>query len=358
MDYNSYQSCELCPRRCRVNRLGSPNARGTKDIDSVQSASTGFCGCGPVVKVARAALHQWEEPCISGFRGSGTVFFTGCTLRCCFCQNYNISQEGFGKEITDEKLADIFLRLQDQGAHNINLVTATQYLPSVLKALDSVKQKLTIPIVYNCGGYERVETVKALADYVDIWLPDLKYCDPGLSARYSGAPDYFKVASAAVAQMIKQTGDLTFQTVYEEADLSTPAAQSGGSAGGIRPASGSAGSAGSAGSTHSGRSLALMTKGVIIRHMVLPGAKDDSIRLLHWIRENLPEDQFYVSLLSQYTPFYKSCDHPEINRRITSYEYYQVVDTAIELGLTRGFMQEKSSAKEEYTPPFNLEGID
>ena len=381
MDYSSYQSCELCPRQCRVNRLGGdpkePNSvparpgsasSGPGSASSgpggasviqpgihampVSRASTGFCGCGPTVKVARAALHQWEEPCISGFRGSGTVFFTGCTLRCCFCQNYSISQEGFGKEITDEKLADIFLRLQDQGAHNINLVTATQYLPSVLKALDSVKQKLTIPIVYNCGGYERVETVKALADYVDIWLPDLKYCAPELSARYSAAPDYFEAASAAVVQMIKQTGPLTFQTVYEEADLNTPATQGKVSAGGDCPASGFTDS------TRSGRSLDLMTKGVIIRHMVLPGAKDDSIRLLHWIKENLPEGQFYVSLLSQYTPFYKSCGYPEINRRITSYEYYQVVDAAIELGLTHGFMQEKSSAKEEYTPPFNLEGID
>lgn len=344
MDLNSqYDSCRLCPRSCKVNRRekgvlageaagrgtgaipGEADKRGTGAISrEAAKRGPGFCGCGDTIRAARAALHHWEEPWISGIQGSGTVFFTGCTLRCCFCQNYSISQEGLGKEVSVRQLADIFLRLQDEGAHNINLVTATQYLPSVVSALDSVKHALSIPVVYNCGGYERVEVVKALADYVDIWLPDLKYHSSELSARYSKAPDYFKAASAAVTQMVRQTGTPQFER-YTSPD---------------------------------GRSCELMKKGVIIRHMVLPGAKEDSIRLLHWIKETLPAGHYFVSLMSQYTPFYKSADHPEINRRITSYEYYQVIDEAIGLGLTKGFMQEKSSAKEEYTPPFNLEGIE
>lgn len=297
---NSYASCSLCPRNCRVNR----------------HIGTGYCGCGDSIKAARAALHHWEEPCISGSRGSGAIFFSGCTLRCCFCQNYPISQEGVGKELTVRELSDLFLKLEDQGAHNINLVTATQFLPSVLKALDLVRHKLKIPVVYNCGGYERIQTIKELNGYVDIWLPDLKYFSRELSARYSKAADYFDVASEAVKQMIRQTGAPQFDS-----------------------------------------DGLLMKKGVIIRHMVLPGAKEDSLHLLDWIKENLPEGQYYISLLSQYTPFYHSKDYPEINRRITSYEYNKVVDKAIRLSLLQGFMQEKSSAKEEYTPPFNLEGL-
>ena len=295
-----YDSCSLCPRNCNVNRR----------------RSAGYCGCTDTVTAARAALHHWEEPCISGSRGSGTVFFSGCTLRCCFCQNFPISQEHFGKELTVEQLSKIFLKLQDEGAHNLNLVTATQYLPSVLKALDLIKSKLSIPVVYNCGGYESVEVIKALDGYVDIWLPDLKYKSSVLSARYSNAADYFEKASKAIKQMISQTGAPRFDTSGE-----------------------------------------LMEKGVIIRHMVLPGAKDDSMALLAWIKDELEKGMYYISLLSQYTPFYKSAQYPEINRRITSYEYNKVLNKAIELDLVQGFMQEKSSAKEEYTPPFDLEGI-
>lgn len=319
LTFDTYQSCNLCPRMCGVNR--------NKDI--------GFCGCGSRLKAARAALHHWEEPCISGPEhapgGSGTIFFSGCTLRCCFCQNHSISQEGLGKEISVRQLADIFLRLQDEGAHNLNLVTATQYLPSIIPALDAVKHRLSIPVVYNCGGYERVEVVKALQDYVDIWLPDFKYYSPELSSRYSKAPDYFIITSSAIQQMIRQTAEPEFMEFTESAELTT--------------------------SDEAPHPIKLMTKGVIIRHMVLPGAKSDSIRLLHWIREHLPEGKYYMSIMSQYTPFYKSSDFKEINRRITSYEYNKVINAAIELGLTEGFMQEKSSAKEEYTPSFNLEGI-
>lgn len=221
-------------------------------------------------------------------------------------------------DLTVARLADIFLELEQQGAHNINLVTPTQFFPSVIQALDRVKHRLSIPIVCNCGGYELPETIAMLDGYVDIYLPDLKYFSSELSARYSQAPDYFYHASRAIPLMIRQTGA---PVMAEE------------------------------------QGCTLMKKGVIIRHMVLPGQKEDSKALLHWIRDTLPENQFLISLLSQYTPFYESSRFPEINRRITSYEYDQVVDCALSLGLTEGFMQKKSSAREEYTPSFRLEGI-
>lgn len=294
-----FTNCHLCPRNCGINR----------------NISVGFCGCDSTLKAARAALHHWEEPCISGTRGSGAVFFSGCTLKCCFCQNHLISQGTLGKELSPKRLGEIFLSLQEQGAHNIDLITATQFLPQILPALDFVKHKLHIPVIYNCGGYEKTETLALLKDYIDIYLPDLKYFDSSLSWRYSKAKNYFEIASEAIPFMIEQTGGLRYDT------------------------------------------QGILQKGVIIRHMVLPGGKEDSIQLLHWIKENLPKGKYLLSLLSQYTPFYKSSDYPEINRRITTYEYNKVLDTAISLGLTQGFMQEKSSAKEEYTPPFDLEGI-
>lgn len=291
--------CNLCPRQCRVNR----------------TSSLGFCRCGNRIKAARAALHFWEEPCISGESGSGTVFFSGCTLKCCYCQNYKISGECFGKEITVERLAEIFLELQDKGANNINLVTATQYIIEVMHALDIAKPKLRIPVVYNCGGYERIETIRTLNGYVDIFLPDLKYYSSELSLKYSKAQNYFEVASKAIKEMITQTGGLT----YNENGM--------------------------------------LQKGVIIRHLVIPGARKDSIKILNWMSENLPKDKYLLSLMSQFTPTDGCAEHKEINRRITTFEYKSVVDEAIRLGLQNGFMQEKSSAKEEYTPPFDLEGV-
>ena len=312
--YETYRSCTLCPRMCRVDR----------------EKRTGYCGCGDQLYAARASLHYWEEPCISGSPentssgaapgGSGTVFFSGCTIRCIFCQNHTISHENFGQAISARQLSRIFLHLQEQGAYNINLVTPTQYLPHIIEALDLARPSLTIPVVYNCGGYERVETVRALADLVDIWLPDFKYYDSDLARRCCGAPDYFPAASAAIAQMIRQTGSLVWEDVP---GLSSP----------------------------------LLKKGVIIRHMVLPSHRQDSIRILQWISDNLPKDRFLISLLSQYTPLFHSKEHPDLNRRITSFEYNRVVEEALKLGLNQGFMQEKSSARQEYTPPFNLEGL-
>lgn len=347
--------CRLCPRMCGADRRSGSRAASIADSTAscaghaALAPATGFCGCGTEMMAARAALHHWEEPCISGPRGSGTIFFSGCTLRCCFCQNHQISQGQFGKRLTSKDLAAVCLRLQDEGAHNINLVTATQYLPMILPALDSIKFRLTIPVVYNCGGYERVETIRALKDYVDIWLPDLKYFDPALSARYSNAPDYFEKSSIAIQQMIDQTGAPKFH--HLDRPNPTDCDASGNTSGYI--------SGGTSGGNSDGATAAppIMDRGVIIRHMVLPGHKDDSIRLLHWIAETLTKGAYYISLLSQYTPFYHSSDYPELNRRITTYEYQKVVDTALELGLDQGFMQEKSSAKEEYTPPFNLEGL-
>ena len=294
----SYRQCTLCPRQCRIDRF----------------SQKGFCQAPAWPVIARAALHPWEEPVISGERGSGTVFFTGCTLRCCFCQNYKISQENFGKPVSSGRLSEIFLELQDKGAHNINLVTAAPYLPSVLEALEAVRGKLTIPVVYNSGGYETEEAVRLLAPYVSVWLPDIKYYDPALSGRLSAAPDYNERAIRAIRTMIKCAG----KPVMEHG---------------------------------------LLVRGVLLRHLVLPGHKDDSIKLLHQIKKELPEDSFLISLMSQYTPFYKSSEHKDLNRRITTYEYNRVLDCASELGLERGFMQEKSSAKEEYTPPFTLEGV-
>ena len=273
------KNCTLCPRQCHADRA---------------SGRVGFCGAGGTLKAARAALHFWEEPCISGTRGSGTVFFSGCTLKCCFCQNYPISAEGLGKEITVEHLAQIFLDLQAQGAHNINLVTPGQWQPWILAALDEARAKgLHLPIVCNTGGYETLDSIERWRGYIDIWLADLKYVSSSLSAELSAAPDYFAAAKAGIEAMI-----------------------------------------------------------------ALPGHVDDSFAVLDqmaaWNRAD--PGCFLPSVMSQYTPFYKAADHG-IGRRITTYEYRRVVNYAMDLGLTDGYMQQKSSAKEEYTPSFDLTGI-
>ena len=300
------QHCTLCPRACGANRA---------------AGVSGLCGAGDTLRVARAALHHWEEPCLSGdpeaATGSGTVFFSGCTLRCCYCQNFPISQQGVGKEISAARLSEIFLELQQGGAKNINLVTATQFLPWVTEALDTARaQGLHLPIVYNTGGYETVETVKALQGYVDIWLADFKYASREVSAELSAAADYPAVAEAALRQMLLQTG----APVYD-AD-------------------------------------GYLQRGVIVRHLALPGHTQDSLAVLQTLARLRDETAtpFVPSLMSQFTPFYKAAEHG-LGRRITSYEYRKVIDEAVRLGLTNGYMQEKSSAREEYTPPFDLQGV-
>lgn len=299
--------CRICPRACGADRA---------------AGRAGYCGADDKLVVARAALHHWEEPCLSGApddaRGSGTVFFSGCALRCCYCQNYPISQQGVGKAITAQHLAEIFLRLQQNGARNLNLVTATQYLPWVLEALDSARSAgLALPVVYNTGGYETVETVKALDGYVDVWLADFKYASPDLSDRFSSARDYPAVAEAALRQMLIQTG----APLYDAEGF--------------------------------------LQRGVIVRHLALPGCTKDSFAVLQTLARIRKETgiPFVPSLMSQFTPFYKAAEHG-LGRRITTYEYRKVIDEAIRLGLTDGYMQEKSSAREEYTPPFNLEGVE
>jgi len=291
------KSCTLCPRKCGADRY----------------KGKGFCGCGSMVRAAKAYLHMWEEPCISGTNGSGTVFFSGCCLKCRFCQNYEISQGGFGKDISVERLSEIFLELQSKGAHNINLVSPTPYVPQIIAALDLCGDRLTVPIVYNTGGYERVETLHMLNGYVDIYLPDLKYYDSELSEKFSGAKDYFEAASAAVKEMYRQTGDFVIED-------------------------------------------GIMRRGVIIRCLVLPGHRQDSIKLLEWIADNFPRGGVLVSLMSQYTPYRADSEYKELSRRVSTFEYNCVTQRAAELGL-RGFMQERSSAKEEYTPDFDLYGI-
>lgn len=294
-----YNSCRLCPRKCGVNRY----------------ETVGFCGMGAEVKAAKATLHQWEEPCISYNNGAGTVFFSGCSLRCVYCQNSEISNNGFGEAITAEKLGDIFLSLQDRGADNIELVTPTHFIPDIITALDRVKNRLDIPVVYNCGGYELTETIKRLEGYVDVYLPDIKYYSADISSRYSSAPDYFQRASEAVLEMINQTGKLRYN-------------EKGG-----------------------------LVKGTVIRHLVLPGCRHDSMRIMDWIAENTDSDSRLVSIMSQYTPFdFISSDYPELKRRITKMEYNSVVRHAENLGI-KGFTQDITSAREEYLPEFDLEGI-
>ena len=297
-----YKDCKLCPRGCGIDR--------TQHI--------GPCGGGSLPRLARAALHYWEEPCISGegkdAPGSGTVFFSGCTLRCCFCQNYEISAQNLGREVSEERLGEIFLQLQSQGAANLNLVTGTQYIPSILRALEITGDQLRIPVVWNCGGYETVESIEALAGKVQIFMPDLKYYDCALSARLSRAPDYFDRASRAILRMIELAGPPVFDP------------------------------------------RGLLRSGVILRHLVLPGHREDSLRLLDWIASALPRDGFLLSLMSQYTP-YRKLPYPELNRRLSSFEYNKVIDHALDLGLTRTYTQQRTAAKEEYTPPFDLTGV-
>ena len=290
------QLCSICPRGCGVDRAGG---------------QFGFCAVPDAPVVARAAPHFGEEPCISGTRGSGTVFFSGCNLRCVFCQNRTISRGEHGKKITVAQLGDIFLRLRDEGVHNINLVTPTHFLPSILPALTP---KLPVPVVYNCGGYESVETLRQLEGLVDIYLPDFKYSDDRLAAKLSAAPDYAETAAAAIREMYRQVG----AAVIEDEQ---------------------------------------MTRGVIIRHLVLPGCIDNSLGVLDWIAETFPKKDMLVSLMSQYVPMGRAKNMPPLDRRITQEEYAAVLSYLYLLELDNGYTQDFSAATAEYIPDFDLEGL-
>ncbi len=297
MEYN-IKSCQLCPRKCGADR----------------TINAGICGGNDKIKVARAGLHYWEEPCISGQNGSGTVFFSGCSLKCCFCQNFKISSENFGKEISVERLSEIFLELQSQNAENINLVNPTHYVPWIIEALELVKNELKIPIVYNCGGYETVETLERLKGYIDIFLPDLKYFSTERSLKYSKAENYFEYASKAILKMSEITDGLIFDE------------------------------------------RGIMQKGLIIRHLVMPTGRHDTVKILEWINETIPKDKFLISLMSQYTPIENCINYPEINRKTAKMEYNTALKVAEEYNFN-GFMQGHSSATSDFTPNFNLEGV-
>ena len=285
-----YRHCTLCPRRCGVDRT---------------AGQLGFCRMPDHILAARAALHYWEEPVISGSFGSGAVFFSGCTLQCAFCQNGVISQENFGKELSSAQLHEAFERLIDEGCQNINLVTPTHFLPSILPALTP---KLPVPVVYNCGGYESVETLRELDGLIDIYLPDYKYSDNTLAARLSRAPDYVETAAAAIQEMYRQVGG----AVIEDEQ---------------------------------------MTRGVIIRHLVLPGHRKESMQILDWLADALPKADFLLSLMGQYTPPDEPLSDKHLNRRIATFEYESVRKYAVQLGLD-GYGQERSSASSSYTPKF------
>lgn len=297
---NILSECKLCPRNCNINRL---------------NGEKGFCMATITPKVARVSLHHFEEPCISGTRGSGTVFFSECNLSCVFCQNHSISQNHVGKEVPVKRLSEIFLEQQERGAHNINLVTPTHYVPQIMEALDIAKANgLCIPIIYNTSSYENLETIKSLNGYIDIYLPDLKYHNNKFAIKYSNAPDYFKHASLAIEEMVNQTGRCKFDE------------------------------------------NGIMTKGVIIRHMMLPGLLFDSKKIIDYIHNKF-KDLVYVSIMNQYTPLNKVKDYPEINKPVNPKIYESFIDYCISIGITQGFIQEEGTVKESFVPKFDMRGV-
>lgn len=297
---NKYENCLLCPRKCGINR---------------STGQTGVCGVSSEIKVARAALHYWEEPCISGKRGSGAVFFSGCSLHCVFCQNREISDGKEGKVISKERLSDIFMELADKGANNINLVTPGQYIPDIVWAVNDAKSRgMKLPIIYNTSGYENVTDLKLLEGIVDVYLPDFKYMDSTLSARYSRAKDYPSVAKQALSEMVRQQPDV----VIDDA-------------------------------------TGLIQKGVIVRQLLLPGHVNDAKAVLKYLYDTY-HDHVYISMMSQFTPIALN-DYPEINRTVTRREYERLVDYAIKIGITNAFIQEGNVAKDSFIPAFDCEGV-
>ena len=291
--------CNLCPRNCNTDR----------------DKAVGYCRMTNTLKISRAALHHWEEPCISAENGSGTVFFSGCNMGCVYCQNQDISREGFGKEITIERLAEIFLELQQKNAHNINLVTPTHYAPQITDAVKLARENgLSIPVVYNTSGYEKTENIESLEGIVDVYLPDFKYISSDTAQRYSFCADYPQVVKKAIDTMVEQTGPCVFD--------------------------------------HDG----IIQKGTIVRVLVLPGYAGEAKKIIEYLYTTYGDDIF-ISIMSQYTPCTDLEKYPEINRRLTQQEYDDVIDFAVELGLENGFVQEGESASESFIPPFNLEGV-
>lgn len=297
---NKYEDCLLCPRKCGINR---------------STGQTGVCGVSSEIKVARAALHYWEEPCISGKKGSGAVFFSGCSLHCVFCQNREISDGKEGKVISKERLSDIFMELAGKGANNINLVTPGQYIPDIVWAVNDAKSRgMKLPIIYNTSGYENVTELKLLEGIVDVYLPDFKYMDSTLSAMYSRAKDYPSVAKQALSEMVRQQPDV----VIDDA-------------------------------------TGLIQKGVIVRQLLLPGHVNDAKAVLKYLYDTY-HDHVYISMMSQFTPIALK-DYPEINRTVTRREYERLVDYALKIGITNAFIQEGDVAKDSFIPAFDCEGV-
>ncbi len=290
------KGCTICPRKCHADR----------------TQSHGFCGSGVKIKIARVGLHTYEEPCISYGKGSGTVFFSGCPLKCVFCQNFEISQNLKGREISRDELCRIFLKVQEMGAVNLNLVNPTHYSTDIIYALEKVKGDLKIPVVYNTGGYDSVETLRGFSGLVDIYLPDLKYHDSEYSKKYSGVSDYFCVASKALDEMMRQVGYPVF--------------------------------------TADGH----MKSGVLIRHLVLPSLYRDSFKILDYLSGKYDTHKLYISLMSQYFPTHRANEYKEISRTLTTLEYQRVLEYAEKCGITHGFSQEKLSAEEKYVPIFDF----
>lgn len=297
---NDLKKCVRCPRNCGVDRL---------------NGEKGVCGVSGInIQGARAALHMWEEPCISGENGSGTVFFSGCPLRCVYCQNYHIANASVGSTITKERLAEIFLELQEKHAENINLVTPTHYTPEIVWAVKEARKKgLILPIVYNCSGYEKVETLKSLEGIVDIYLTDFKYMDKFAAKRYSRAEDYPEIAKEALKEMVRQCGN----AVFDERGM--------------------------------------MKQGIIVRHLLLPDQMQNAKDVVQYVYETYG-DRVFLSLMNQYTPLPQVESYVEINRTVTEEEYDELVDFAIDLGVENGFIQEGETAKESFIPTFDEEG--
>lgn len=293
------KNCQLCPRRCHVDR----------------TETFGFCGASDKIRVALVSLHKWEEPCLVGENGAGTIFFSHCNLKCVYCQNFRISHGGYGEEISIERLAEIFLEQQERGAANIELVTPTHYVPQICLALDLAKTRgLKLPVVYNTSAYENLSTLELLRERVDIFLPDLKYFSDETAVTFSNAPNYFAVAAAAIRKMFELVGAAKFSATGN------------------------------------------MTRGVIVRHLILPNFRRDSIKILDWLYENFG-DRIFISLMNQYTPVFRAGEYKKISRRLTTFEYDSVVKHAVEIGVENCYIQTGRTAEEKFIPRFDGSGV-